>query len=89
MLGLSSWMTMRLDVTPSGINGLARDVQDGWNMKSLRHLVHGSYLVAITFVAMACVGCATRERVVRGDRPAVVRVYAPEPVVRERIVIRP
>jgi lipid A disaccharide synthetase len=55
----------------------------------------GSVVVALASLAMASAGCETRERVVV-RRPAVVvyrpapvvRVYAPRPVIEERVIVR-
>jgi hypothetical protein len=66
-------------------------------MKSLQGVVRVSCLLALTAVVMSSIGCA--ERVVVRDRPAVVVahpvvveparvvVVAPQPVVRETVVV--
>jgi hypothetical protein len=49
-------------------------------------------LLGLGLAALSSAGCADRERVVVRDRPEVVRervVVAPQPVVQERVVVRP
>jgi hypothetical protein len=71
-------------------------------MKTLRLLVNGCLMVGVTAAAMSSIGCATHERVVVRERPAVVqervvverpvvqeRVVVTQPVVQERVIVRP
>jgi hypothetical protein len=56
-------------------------------MKTLLPLVQiGCLVVGLAGLTMTSTGCETRERVVVRDRP--VRVYAPPPVVQERVIVR-
>jgi hypothetical protein len=72
-------------------------------MKTLRLVVNGCFMVGVTAAALSSIGCATHERVVVRERPAVVqervvvterpvvqeRVVVTQPVVQERVIVRP
>jgi hypothetical protein len=46
-------------------------------------------LIGLSCISLGTTGCETRERVVvRNPPPATVRVYAPAPVVQERVIVR-
>jgi hypothetical protein len=60
-------------------------------MKTLPVLIHGCLVVGVAVAAMTSIGCATRERVVVREHPAYVqeRVVVTQPVVQERVIVRP
>ncbi len=58
-------------------------------------LLQGCFLAGALVVTIVSTGCATRERVVVRERPAVVVAAPPQavvverPVVRETVIVRP
>jgi hypothetical protein len=57
-----------------------------FDMKTLLPMLS---LVGLSLLSIGTTGCETRERVVvRNPPPATVRVYAPAPVVQERVIVR-
>lgn len=45
-------------------------------------------IVGLSCLSLGTTGCETRERVVVRRPEPVVRVYAPAPVVQERVIVR-
>jgi len=46
-------------------------------------------VMSLAFAGTASVGCVARERVVVRDRPEVVHVETRQPVVEEKVIVRP
>ena len=76
---------------PSSLShGLAAPaLQTRPDMKTLKWIVSNSLVMSLAFAGTASVGCEARERVVVRDRPEVVHVETRQPVVEEKVIVRP